>query len=229
MTLRLATSAAGVLATAAFAAFAGTALAAQTVSITGSMPNGGCGAVKSVTLAAPSRIVVQVSATAAENGPPQTGAVYTQILNASGAVLANGPTEYNATAGGTYGVRVCSAANSENPSQIQYTGNIAVMPPSTYVSSAVGKAAVRAHSTLVWLTVNAKDGHVVVRVDDARDKVHLGATTGLKATFGVNKVTIAGPGMTLAVTGRGVHQHVVFHARGYSVSGNVARGEIALA
>jgi hypothetical protein len=74
--------------------------------------------VKSVTAAGPSRIVVHVSATAAENGPPQTGAVYTQFLNGSGAVLASGPTEHKATAGGTYGVS--------------------------------------AHSTIVWLTVNAK-------------------------------------------------------------------------
>jgi hypothetical protein len=229
MTRRLACSVAAVLATAAFAPLAGTSLAAGTMSINGSMPNGGCGPVNSVTAPGPSRIVVHVSATAAENGPPQTGAVYTQILSGSGAVLATGPTEYNATTGGTYGVRVCSAANSENPSQIQYSGEISVLAPATFVSSALGKAGVRAHSTIVWLTVNAKGGHVTLRVDDARNKVHLGASTGLKATFGANGVAIAGKGMTLRVTGRGINQHIVFHSRVYNVSGVVARGEIALA
>jgi hypothetical protein len=229
MTQRLASCAAAVLAAAALAALAGTSLAAGTVSINGTMPNGGCGAVKSLTVAAPSRIVVHVSATAAEDAPPQTGAVYTQILNASGAVLASGPTEYNATKAGTYGVRVCSAANSENPSQLQYSGDIAIMAPSTFVSSAIGKAGVRSHSTLVWLTVKAKGGNVTMRVDDAKDKVHIGASTGLKATYGANSVSIAGKGLTLVVTGRGARQHIVFHSGGFGVSGTVARGEIALA
>ena len=77
----LAGSAVAVLAVAAFATFAATGLAAETVSIQGSMPNGGCGPAQPVSTAGPSRIVVHVSATAAENGPPATGPVYTQILN----------------------------------------------------------------------------------------------------------------------------------------------------
>src|SRR5436305_14632835 len=99
----LAGSAVAVLAVAAFATFAATGLAAETVSIQGSMPNGGCGPVQTVNIAGPSRIVVHVSATAAENGPPATGAVYTQIPNASGTVLASGPTEYKAAGPGSHG------------------------------------------------------------------------------------------------------------------------------
>jgi hypothetical protein len=39
---------------------------------------------------------------------------------------------------------------------------------------------------------------VTIRVDDAKDKVDLGASTGLKATYGANGVSIAGKGMTFA-------------------------------
>src|SRR5437763_12151137 len=142
-----------VLAVAAFAISAGTGTAASIVSINGSVANGGCGAVQNVNVPGPSRIVVHVSATAAENGPPSTGAVYTQILSSSGAVLATGPTEYNATGPGSYGVRVCAAANSENPSQLQSSGDISILAPGTLVSTATGKAAIRAHGTLVWFLV----------------------------------------------------------------------------
>jgi hypothetical protein len=223
-------SALAVLAVAAFATFAGPGLAAQTVSIQGSMPNGGCGPVQPVSIAGPSRIVVHVSATAAENGPPATGAVYTQILNSSGTVLASGPSEYKATTAGSYGVRVCSAANSENPSVLQYTGDIALLPPTALVSTATGKAGIRAHATIVWFTVNAKKGgQVSMRVDDALHKVHLGATAGLKAIVSVNKVTITGKGMTLVVTGHGVQQKVSFHSRTYNAGGQVVRGAITIA
>jgi hypothetical protein len=229
MTLRLAGSALTVLAMVATAMFAGAARAAENVSIHGSMPNGGCGPVMPVTLPGPSRIVVHVSATAAEDGTPSTGPVYTKILNSSGAVLASGPTEYNAAAPGSYGVQVCAAANAENPSMLQYSGEISLLAPGTLVSMATGKAGVRAHATTVWFTVNAKRGHVSMRVDDALRKVHLGASTGLKATLGVNRVVISGKGMTLVVTGHGVQQHIVFHSRSYNVSGAVLRGEITVA
>jgi hypothetical protein len=230
MRLRIAGSALIVLAMAVLATSASPGLAAATVSITGSVPNGGCGPVQTVDVATPSRVVVHVSATAAENGPPATGAVYTQILNASGAVLASGPTEYNATGPGSYGVRVCTAANSENPAQLQYTGEISLLPPGMLVSTALGKAAIRgAHSTFVWFTLNVKKGQVSVRVDDALHRVHLGASSGLKAVLAVNKATITGHGMTLVVSGHGVQQHVAFHSGGYSVSGRVVRGAITIA
>src|SRR5437870_5493253 len=222
-------SALAVFAVAALATFAGPGLAAQTVSIHGSMPNGGCGPVQPVSVAGPSRIVVHVSATAAENGPPATGAVYTQILNASGTVLASGPTEYKAAGPGSYGVRVCSAANPENPSTLQYSGDIALLAPSTLVSTAMGKAGIRHGASIVWFTVNAKGGHVSMRVDDALNKVHLGASTGLKATLSVNKAVISGHGMTLVVMGHGVQQRVAFHSGTYSVSGLVVRNGITIA
>jgi hypothetical protein len=218
-----------VLGLVACATFVATGLAAGTVPIQGSMANGGCGPVQSVNVPAPSRIIVHVSATAAENGPPATGAVYTQILDSSGTVLASGPTEYRATGAGSYGVRVCAAANPENPSTLQYSGNISVLAPTMLVSTATGKAGVRAHSTIVWFTVNAKKGgQVSMRVDDALHKVHLGASTGLKAMLSVNKAVITGKGMTLVVTGHGVQQHIVFHSRNYSVSGRVLRGAITI-
>jgi len=225
----IAGSALAALTVAAFVTFAGTGLAAEIVSIHGSMPNGGCGPVKSVTVAGPSRIVVHVSATAVENGPASTGPVYTQILNSSGVVLASGPTGYNAPAGGIYGVQVCAAANPENPSVLEYSGEISVLAPGMLVSTATGKAGVRAHATIVWFTVNATRGHVSIRVDDSLHKVHLGASTGLKATLGVNRVAISGKGMTLVLTGHGVQQHIVFHSRNYSASGAVLRGGITIA
>jgi hypothetical protein len=214
---------------AASAVFAGTGLAAESVSIHGSMPNGGCGPVQSVTVAGPTRIVVHVSSTAVETGSASTGPVYMKILNASGIVLASGPTEYKAAAGGTYGVQVCSAANPENPNQLQYSGEISLLPPGMIVSTATGKAAIHAHATMVWFTVHATRTHASVRVDDARHHVHIGVSTGLKATLGVNKVTITGKGMTLVLTGHGVQQHIVFHSRTYDASGLVARGGITIA
>jgi hypothetical protein len=225
----LAGSGVTLLALAASLTFAAAGTAASTVSINGSMANGGCGPVQAVAVPGPSRIVVHVSATAAENGPPQTGAVYTQILNSSGVVLASGPTEYNAAGPGSYGVRVCAAANPENPKQLQYSGDISVLAPGTLVSTATGKAGIRAHAAMVWFTVNAKRGHASFRVDDRLHGVHLGASTGLKATLGVNRVTITGKGMSLVVTGHGVQQHIVFHSRTYSVGGAVVRGAITIA
>src|SRR6266446_5996151 len=105
MRIWLAGWALALVAVAASAMFAGTGLAAENVSIHGSMPNGGCGPVKSVTVARPSRIVIRVSATAAEDASPLTGPVYTQILNSSGVVLSSGPTAYTAAKAGSYGVQ----------------------------------------------------------------------------------------------------------------------------
>ena len=229
MKLRLAGSVLTVLAAVASAVFASTGLAAGNVSIHGSMPNGGCGPVKSVTIAKPSRIVVQVSSTAAENGPPATGPVFVKILNSSGTVLASGPTAFNATGAGSYGVQVCAAANTENPNVLQYSGDISILAPGTLVSKATGKAGVRAHATIAWFTVNATRAHASIRVDDSLHKIHLGASTGLKTTLGVNRVTITGKGMTLVVTGHGVQQHIVFHSRHYNASGIVLRGGITIA
>ena len=226
----LGSSVLAVLAVTAAAMLAGTALAAQTVSIQGTAPNGGCGPVQAVTLSGPSRIVVHVSATAAENAPATTGAVYTQILSSSGTVLATGPTEYDATGGGTYGVRVCTAANSENPSQIQYRGDVSILAPGTLVSTATGKAAVSgARHTLVWFTVDAKRAKATMRVDDALHKVHLASSTAHMTVLGPNRVRITSDGLTLLVIGRGVQQHVIFHAPKYTLSGRVVRGAITLA
>jgi hypothetical protein len=220
-----------VLAVAAFAVFPGAGLAAQTVSINGSAPNGGCGPVQPVTVTGPSRIVVHVSATAAENGPPTTvEGVYTQILNASGAVLASGPTSYEAAGGGTYGVRVCTAANSENPPQVQYSGDVSVVAPGAVLSAVTGKAAVQgAKHTFVWFTVKAKGGSATMRVDDALHKVHLASSTAHMTVLGPNRVQITGNGMTLRVIGRGVQQHVIFNSPKYNVSGRVVKGAITLA
>lgn len=219
------------LAVAAVAALPGSGIAASSVSIQGSVPNGGCGPVQNVTLTGPSRIVVHVSATAAENGPPTTvEGVYTQVLNASGTVLASGPTSYEASGPGTYGIRVCASANSENPPQVQYSGDVAVLAPGTLLSSAAGKAAIAGtRHTFVWFTLNVKSGKAIMRVDDALHKVHLSTTAAHMTTLGPNRVLISGDGMTLRVIGRGVQQHVIFHSSGYSASGHVVRGAITLA
>lgn len=216
-------------AVAAFFMLAGSGLAANTVSINGTLANGGCGPVKSLSVAGNQRIVVQVSSTSAETGPASTGTVYVQFLSSSGAVVASGPSEYTAPGSGNYGVRVCSVMNNDNPAQLQYSGNISLLAPGTVVSVATGKAGIRSHSTMVWFTVSATRAHASMRVDDALHKVHLGASTGLKAVLSVNKVTIAGKGMTLIIMGHGVQQHIVFHSRDYSASGLVARGAITIA
>jgi hypothetical protein len=213
--------------------------------IGGSMANGGCGPVQNVNVPGPSRIVVHVSSTAVENGPPATGPVYTRILNSSGGLLASGPTGYLASGPGSYGVQVCSAAQSANPAKLQYNGEITIAPPtaSTAVhhsstgaaatkvpTKLAGRGGVLAHGATVWFTVDATKGGgpVSLRVSDAQHGVHMIATSGLTATFAAKRIEISGKGMTLTLTLRGAmgQQHVVFHSRGYSVSGNVVRGGI---
>ena len=167
MRLRFAGCTLATAAVAALSVLAGTAGAVTSISMQGSMPNGGCGSVHDVTLSKATRINVLVSSTATE-----TSITYAQILDPAGKLLAN--SAYNAPAAGTYGVRVCSTADGENPSRLQYSGKIAIgAPPEkrphatshvagvavTVVTSAIGRAAIRTPSGLTWFTVYAQRGH----------------------------------------------------------------------
>jgi hypothetical protein len=229
------------------AAFGVTSASASTIMrIGGSMANGGCGPVQNVNIPGPSKIVVHVSSTAVETGPASTGPVFTRFLNSSGGILVSGPSEFNASGPGSYGVQVCSAAQPDNPAQLQYTGEISLLPPTTATTTqhhsgvrivtklptrVDGHGGIRSHGSIVWITVTAKPGGPLrLSVVDPRRGVHLAASSGLHATFGSKRAEIRGDGMTLILTLRGAigQQHLVFHSRNYSVSGKVVRGGIIL-
>ncbi len=233
----------------AFAVAATSASAATIMKIGGSMANGGCGPVQNVNIPGPSKIVVHVSSTAVENGPASTGSVFTRFLNSSGGILVSGPSGYNASGPGSYGVQVCSAAQPDNPAQLQYIGEISLLPPTTATTATTaqhhsgvrvvtklptrvnGHGGIRSHGSIVWITVKARPGGPVsLSVVDPRRGVRLAASSGLKATFGSKRAEITGNGMTLILTLRGAigQQHLVFHSRNYSVSGKVVRGGIIL-
>lgn len=208
--------------------------AASTVPLNGQAPNGGCGPVQSVTVTAPSKIVAHVSANAAENGPPATGSVYVQFLSSSGGVLASGPSDYRASGTGTYGVRVCVPSNAENPSNVQYTGEIALLSlngtASTKAGTAIGRVGVHTAKGTVWFSVDAARSHTTLRVDDSTRNLHMGIASGLKAQLGVNRVTLTGKSITFVLTQNSAgQQRVVFHWRKYAASGNVVSGRVTFA
>ena len=218
---------------AAAAGLAGSAVAAATtVPLNGQAPNGGCGPVQSVSLTAPSTIVAHVSAGAAENGPPATGSVYVQFLSSSGAVLVSGPSDYRASGPGTYGVRVCVPSNSENPSTVPYSGEIALLGAnsSTKAGTAIGRIGVHTAKGTVWFDVDAARSHTSLRVDDSTRNLHLGLSSGLHAQLGGNRVSMTGKSIAFVLTQNAAGtQRVVFHWHSYAASGNVVSGRVTFA
>lgn len=226
--------ASSIVAAASCAALAGSGLAAaRTVPLSGQAPNGGCGPVQSVNLTAPSKIVAHVSATAAENGPATTGSVYVQFLDSSGTVLTSGPSDYRASGPGTYGVRVCVPSNAENPSTIQYSGEIALLSlnaASVKAGTAIGHIGVRTSKGIVTFNVNVTRTQTSLRVSDPARNVHMGISSGLKAQLGSSRVTLTGKATTFVLTQNSAgQQRVVFHWRNYAASGTVVSGHLAFA
>ena len=100
-------------------ALAGTAQAEPT-SLSGTVPNGGCDAVRTVTVSAPSRIEITVSSTDA------AAKTYGEVVAPDGTTAA--VDSFDTPAAGTYGVRVCSLADAIGPPALQYTALYATGP-----------------------------------------------------------------------------------------------------
>lgn len=225
----------------AFLVWTGSALAATTV-FSGTFPNGGCGQTHSVTVNGPSRIDAAVSTTSASNR------YWIEILDSSGAVRsANG--SYDTTSGGTYGVRVCSPGDLQDPNPMQYSGEIGTGPAgqpalpkqqpqfsfgvlgttTSIKSTFVGHGAIMTRSGLAWVTVRADNaGHVRVRLDDASRRIHLHFTSGMKASFGAASVRITGHGIVLGLVDRGSNDHIAIRSSRLEASGRVVRGGFRL-
>src|SRR5436190_11196061 len=120
MKRHIALLATSIAAAAVFLALAGQALAAQTFS--GTVPNGGCGAVHPVNVAGPSRIEVSVASNGADNE-----SLVTQVLAPGGRVVSEAA-RYDAPSGGLYGVRVCYLPDGYSTPTVHYSGMVATGP-----------------------------------------------------------------------------------------------------
>jgi hypothetical protein len=223
----------------AFLVWAGSALAGTT-QISGTFPNGGCGQTHSVTVSGPSRIDTSVSTTSASNR------YRVEIVDSAGNVLsASGSADTKS--GGTYGVRVCSPFDLQDPNAMQYTGEIGTGPAgqpalpqqqaqfgvlgttTTIKSTIVGHGAILTRTGLAWVTVRADDaGHVRVRVDNSGRRLHLHFTSGMHAVFGSTSVHITGRGLSLVLVDRGSNDRIAIKSSRLKASGRVVRGGFQL-
>jgi hypothetical protein len=222
-----------VAALAAFLGLTGAALAGTT-SISGSVPNGGCGVDHAVPVSGPSRIEVTVSSTSADNS-----SIFGVIVAPNGAVVANG--SYDTPGGGGYAVRVCSQfAGIDSPS-MQYTGLVGTGPAgqpalpqhagavlgitATIGSSAKGSGAVATRAGLAWFKVNVgTNGAVSLRIFDPVHHQRMVLAKGMHAVIAANTVRITGHGLKLVLVDKGTSQRVTLSSPRLKVSGNVVRG-----
>lgn len=214
---------------------AGAAQAAQPTAISGTVPNGGCDAARTVPVSGPSRIEVEVASTSAANS------VFGEIVAPDGRVVAAGA--YDTPSGGAYAIRVCSTFDTMDPPSMQYTGRYATGPagqPALPRSQAVfatqattshdvhGAGAIRTRAGLAWFTVKLdKSGMAIVKVLDPRTKKHY-LFTGATVSFGTNAVRITGNGMTLTLVQSGATERIVFHSLRFRASGKVIRGSYTI-
>jgi hypothetical protein len=63
-----------------------------------------------------------------------------------------------------------------------------------------------------------------VRFDNPAQNVHLHATSGLQAGFGVNSVRISGTGITVVVVKNGSTERISIRSSRATTSGKVVRG-----
>jgi hypothetical protein len=218
-------------------AFAAAALA-DTSSISGTVPNGGCDAARSVNVSGPSRIEVSVSSTSAD-----TSSVLGEIVGSDGRVVAAG--SYDTPGGGTYSVQVCSLGSSLDPPQIQYTGligtgpsgqpvlqgatqpqpadNGGVLGATATLQTVNGKGAIMTRAGLAWFTLTTASGHTTLRVVDP---VHhmTRVVKGMQAAYGSGFVRVAGSGVKLVLLHTGASSRITFTSPRFRAGGKVVRG-----
>jgi hypothetical protein len=218
-------------------AFAAAALA-DTSSISGTVPNGGCDADHAVTVSGPSRIEVSVSSTSADNS------VLGEIVAPDGRVVAAG--SYDTPAGGSYSIRVCSFGSSMDPPQIRYNGligtgpsgqpvlqgarqpspaadNGGVLGATTTLQTVNGKGAIMTRAGLAWFTLSTANGRTTLRlVDPLHHAVRV--VKGMHAVFGSGVVRITGSGVKLVLTRSGATTRLAFSSSSFKAGGKVVRG-----
>jgi hypothetical protein len=223
--------AAAAIAALAFAA----AASADTSSISGTTPNGGCDSDRAVNVSGPSRIEVSVSSTSADNS------VIGEIVAPDGTVVATG--SYDTPGGGTYAIRVCSLGSSLDPPEIRYTGLIGTGPagqpvlkgaqqPSdtggvlgatTRLQTVDGKGAIMTRAGLAWFTLSTANGRTTLRLTDPLHHA-VRVVKGMHAVFGSGVVRITGSGMKLVLTRTGATTRLAFSSSSFKAGGKVVRG-----
>jgi len=232
----------------AVALFAWTgAAAADPTTISGTVPNGGCDATRTVTVSGPSRIEVQVSSTSASTH------VYGEIVAPDGTVVAKDA--YDTPSGGNYGIRVCSFYAAFDAPNMQYRGIYgtaaahqpalprqaadiaqtavdtgAVLGATASINHVVyGHGAIRTAAGLAWVTLRADNsGHVRVSIDNVARNLHLHYTHGMRAVFSQNSVRITGHGVKLTVVDR-ARDAISLRTSRLTASGQVVRGRFRIA
>lgn len=230
--------------TAAAAALAAPAGAA-TQAISGTVPNGGCGQTHALVVGGASRVEASV-ATNSESGQYEL-----VIVDGTGrSVSATG--SYDTPGAGTYGLKICHTGDSADPPVLNYTGLIGTGPAgqpalprqsgavagafTTFrpavklLRSASGRGAINTRSGLAWLTVRANNaGKATLRLDLAGRGLHLGYSSGMRATFGATSVRIAGHGIEVTMLKNGTIQRLSINSSRLKASGKVVRGGFVIA
>jgi hypothetical protein len=203
------------------------------------VPNGGCAATHAVTVDGVSRIEVAASSTA--QNPTDLMA---EILGPDGKVVAGGSrAAYDTPGGGSYGVRVCSSYEEQNPPNQQYSALIGTgpagqpvldnppqpQPPTggvlgttTFLGFHVrGKVAVVTGRGLAWFTLGTSNAKTTLRFVDPTHHNKLHIVRGLTATVMANNtVRITGHAVRLVLA----HGRASFVSSSLGVSGRIARG-----
>jgi hypothetical protein len=209
---------------------------ADTNSISGTVPNGGCDAARPVTVSGPSRIEVSISSTTAD-----TSSVLGEIVAPDGRVVSTG--SYDTPGGGTYSIRVCSLGSSLDPPDIRYTGLIGTGPsgqpvlqgaaqPSdtggvlgatTTLQTVNGKGAIMTRAGLAWFTLSTANGRTTLRLTDPLHHA-VRVVKGMHATYGSGTVRVTGSGMKLVLTRSGASTRLAFSSSSFKAGGKVVRG-----
>jgi hypothetical protein len=215
--------------------FAATA-AADTNSISGSVPNGGCDAARPVNVSGASRIEASVSSTTAD-----TSSVLAEIVASDGRTVATG--SYDTPSGGSYAVRICSLGSSLDPPEIRYTGLIGTGPAgqpvlqgaaqpadtggvlgaTTTLQTVNGKGAIMTHAGLAWFTLSTANGRTTLRLTDPLHHA-VRVVKGMHAAYGSGVVRITGSGMKLVLTRTGASTRLAFNSSSFKAGGKVVRG-----
>src|SRR4051794_13493749 len=223
-----------------FLALAGAARAA-TSPFSGSVANGGCSFVKSVSVSSASRIEAALASTAQNNTN-----VLAEIVGPNGQVVAGGSyATYDTPGAGTYTVRVCANYQLQSAPNLQYSGQLGtgpagqpvlVGPPqpqppvggvlgaTTFVGNVAGKGAIMTRAGLAWFTARtASNATVTLRIFDPVHRTTR-VVKGLNATYVNRTLRLTGHGLRFVLVHKGAHGRVTFTSSRFKASGTVVRG-----
>jgi hypothetical protein len=216
--------------------FAAAALA-DTSSISGTVPNGGCDPARPVTVSGPSRIEVSIASTSADNS------VLGEIVAPDGKVTTG---SYDTPGGGTYSIRVCSLGSSLDPPELRYSGligtgpsgqpvlqgarqpspaadNGGVLGATATLQTVNGKGAIMTRAGLAWFTLSTANGHTTLRVSDPLHHA-VRVVKGMRAAYGTGIVRVTGSGVKLVLVRSGAGSRIAFTSSSFKAGGKVVRG-----